>query len=264
MRVRQSTLKTFGDCAWQFYYESVLQLPPQKNGSLTVLGSVWHFAIQVYEEYGGNLGLALRTFDYYWDNPDGLGLSIDFYHNRTSHEGLRKRGKDMLRRYHELQPWKSGQLIGTEIHFVVPIGDHELEGTIDKVWARPRNKTLEIVDYKTGAKVPEKLRFNLQFTAYAYATMKKEFWGQVPGFTDGYERYKDYKRQGWWFHARNNKKYSAGYREDKDYKRLLVAVNQMSNCVESNSFPLTVAGDACGYCPYEDICGSEVDSPVGG
>ena len=266
MRVRQSTLKSFGDCAKQYFYEQILLLPPENVGSLTALGTVWHFAIQVYEEYK-DLDLAIRTFNYYWDNKEAmasLNTRIDYYHTRTTHESLRKRGIEMLVRFHELQPWKSGQLVGTEIHFVVPLGDHELEGTIDKVWARPQKRTLEIVDFKTGAKVPEKLRYNLQFTAYAYATMRPEFWTQVPGFEDGYDRFAKYKRQGWWFHARNSKKFNAGFRDEHDYRRLLLAVNEMDKCIETESYPLTIEGSACAWCPYEDKCGSEVDNPVEG
>ena len=260
MRVRQSNLKTFGDCARQMYYLDVLGLEGQKVGSLTVLGSVWHFAMEVYETYGGNLDLAEKTFNYYWDNPEGLDLHIDFYHRRTTHEGLRTRGLAMLQQYDNLIPWKTGQNVGSEIHFIVPIGDHELEGTIDKLWARKgKNATLEVVDFKTAAKVPEKLQFNLQFTAYAYATTTKEFWSYVPGFEDGHLRFRNYKRQGWWWHARNAKKYNAGYREEKDYKRLLLAIDSMAECIEKDVYPLTIDGSACAYCPYEEtVCGSEV------
>jgi len=260
MRVSPSRLKVFGDCSRQFYYQHILKMPQGEVGSLTVLGSVWHFAVQVYEEYGQNLELGLKTFDYYWDNPEKLdrGQKIDFYHPRTTHEGLRDRGHKMLVQYHEMLPWKSGTNIGSEVVFLVPIGDHELSGIIDKLWVRPRNKTLEIIDFKTGAKVPEKLRYNLQFTSYAYATTTEEFWQQVPGYEDGHERFKSYRRQGWWYHARNSKKFNAGFREEKDYRRLLLAVESMEKCIDADAFPLTVEGAACAYCPYEEICGTEV------
>lgn len=261
MRVRQSDLKLFGDCAMQYYYSRILGLQAEKVGSLTVLGSVWHFAMEVYETYGGNLDLAIRTFDYYWDNPTELGLRLDFYHPRTTHEGLRDRGHHMLEQYHDLVPWKTGTHLGSEIHFVVPLGDHELEGTIDKLWARRgRVNTIEIIDFKTAAKVPERLQFNLQFTAYAYATTRPEFWQFVPGHEDdGYAKYASFKRQGWWWHARNSKKYNAGYRSDHDYNRLLLAVNQMDRAIKSEVFPLTIEGSACAYCPFEEKeCGSEV------
>lgn len=262
MKVSPSRLGLFGDCAMRYYYEKVLKLPGDKVGSLTVLGSVFHFAMEVYETYGGNLDLAIKTFDYYWDHPEKLdrGQPIDFYHPQTTHEGLRQRGHRMLEQYHDLVPWKTGEHLGSEIHFIVPIGDHQLEGIIDKLWARRgRQKTLEVIDFKTGAKVPEKLRHNLQFTAYAYATTTPEFWSYVPGHENDYEKYASFKRQGWWWHARNSKKYNAGMREERDYKRLLYAIEQMDKALTTNVFPLTIEGAACAYCPYEEkVCGSEV------
>lgn len=261
MLVRQSQLKAFGDCAMQYRYSFVLGLGGESVGSLTVLGSVWHYAVDVYETYGHDLKLAKKTFVHYWNNPGLLGLKVDFWHRRTTFMGLQKRGLDMLDRYHELSPWKTGDRVGSEINFTVPIGDHELTGTIDKVYARPGQKKLSVVDFKTGSHVPEALKFNLQFTAYCYATTRPEFWEQVPGFEDGYERYAYYSRDGWWYHARNNKMFNAGYRSDADYKRLEWAIVQMAAAIDNDVYPLTISGTTCGYCPHIDICGTEVDEP---
>lgn len=262
MKVRQSNLKQFGTCARQFYYSQILQLEPEKVGSLTVLGTVWHYAVDTLETYR-DLDLAIRTFRHYWSNPELLGETIDYWHRQTTFHGLEKRGVSMLRRYHELSPWHGGILLGTEIHFEVPLGRHTLEGTIDKLYARPQVKGLDCIDFKTGSAVPEKLRANLQFTSYTYATTRPEFWAYVPGHEGEYERFKDYKRQGWWYHARNNKMFNAGYRGNLDYQRLLLAVNAMEEAIENNIFPLDISGVSCGYCPFfEEICGSEVENPT--
>ena len=170
MKVRQSSLKQFGNCARSYYYSHILGLGQSQSGSLTVLGTVWHYAVDVYENYDHDLDLAKRTFVHYWENPDQLGERIDFWHRGTTHKGLRKRGLAMLDSYHELAPWRKGKLLGTEIRFEVPIGDHILQGTIDKLWYRPGQKKIEVIDFKTGSVVPEKLRYNIQFTAYCYAT----------------------------------------------------------------------------------------------
>lgn len=264
MKVRQSSLKQFGVCARQYYYSQILELGGDQSGSLTVLGSVFHYAVDVYENYGYDIELAKKTFIWYWDHPELLGLKIDFWHTRTTKQGLRKRALMMLERYHELKPWAEGKLIGTEITFTVPIGDHELTGTIDKLWYRPGQKKVEVIDFKTGAYVPKKLRYNIQFTAYCYATERPEFWEQLPNeeYVDGYERFKNFKRQGWWYHARNNKMFNAGLRGAADYQRLRLAIEEMNNAVEANVFPLDYSGENCGWCAYADeICGSEVDDP---
>jgi len=261
VRVRQSSLKLFGDCARQYYYSRVLNLGDELSGSLTVLGTVFHYAVEVYENYGYNLELAKSTFDYYWRCPEQLGERIDFWHRRSTYDNLRKRAHTMLERYHALSPWKKGKLVGTEVHFIVPLGDHELEGTIDKLFMRPGIKVLEIIDFKTSAKVPEKLSQNVQFSAYCYATERPEFWDNVTGFS--YDQFIDWKRQGWWFHARNGKMFNAGYRTEEHYKRLLLAVNAMDEAIKKEVFPLTISGESCGYCPFADgVCGSEVSNPT--
>ncbi len=262
MKVRQSDLKTFGECGRRYYYSRILGLGGDKSGSLTVMGTVWHFAVDVYENYDYDLDLAKRTFVHYWENPKALGERIDFWHRSTTHEGLRKRGLSMLERYHELAPWRQGRRLGSEIHFEVPIGNHVLEGTIDKLWARPGKKRLEIVDFKTGAAVPEKLRHNIQFTAYCYATERPEFWQYVPGHEDGFQEFAGWQRGGWWYHARNNKMFNAGNREAADYKKLALAVEEMDNAVQANVFPLDIKGESCGYCAFaEGTCGSEMKDP---
>lgn len=263
MQVSPSGLARFGTCARQYYYEVVLGLGKEERGSLTVLGTVWHYAIEVYENYGYDLDLAKRTFAYYWDHPDQLGERIDFWHRQTSREGLLKRGLSMLEQYHELKPWTEGKLIGTEIRFKVPLGDHVLKGFIDKLFARPGQRKLEIIDFKTGSYVPEKLRQNLQFTSYCYATMRPEFWVDIPGFEDGHVKFEGWKRNGWWYHARNNKMFNAGFRGEVDYKRLLLAATEMDRAITANVFPLDISGASCGYCPFvEKICGSEMLDPV--
>lgn len=261
MFVRQSRLKQFASCPRQYYYSHIAKLGEDASGSLTVLGTVWHYAVDVYETYGHNLALAVKTFIHYWDHPEELGETIDFWHRRTTKDGLRKRGVAMLERYHELRPWAEGRLIGTEIYFEVPLGDHVLAGTIDKVWQRPGQKAIEVIDFKTGAYVPEKLKFNVQFTAYCYATERSEFWENVPGFEDGHDRFDGWKRGGYWFHARNTKMFNAGWRTEQDYKRLLLMADEMERSIEHSIFPLDYSGQSCGYCPFVEICGQEVDDP---
>ncbi|KKK54757.1 hypothetical protein LCGC14_3081500 [marine sediment metagenome] len=51
MQVSASKIKVFGDCANQFKYQHVLKLPGQQWGALTVIGTVFHYAVEVYELY---------------------------------------------------------------------------------------------------------------------------------------------------------------------------------------------------------------------
>lgn len=262
MRVSQTVIRQFGGCPRQYYYSEILGLGEEASGSLAVFGTVFHYSLDVYETYGRDLDLAQRTFEHFWTHPGELGEHIDFWHKGSTFLTLLKRGQDMLEKFAELEPWR-GQLVGTEVHFEVPLGDHTLAGTIDKLWVRPGSKRLDIVDFKTGAFVPEKLRYHLQFTAYCYATLRPEFWEALPGFEDGLARFARFDRDGWWYQARNNKMWAAGVREVVDYKRLYLAVETMDQTIKAGVFPLDANGENCGYCPFvETVCGSEMPNPV--
>ena len=252
MRVRQSDLKLFGDCAMQYKLAKVERRGEQRVGSLTVLGTVFHYAAEVYDLYQ-DLELAKASFDKYWSVPEMLGETIDFWHRRTTYDTLRKRGLSMLESYAQLAGYK--ELVEAEAHFIVPIGDHELEGTIDRLYVRPGQQKVEIVDLKTAASVPEKLGYNIQFTAYCYATTQKEFWEQIER-PEMFDQVKDWNRGGQWYHARTGKIWNAGNRDQQAYNRLRMAVEQMAAAVEADVYPLTISGEACGYCPFvEGICG---------
>ena len=242
MQVSPSRLRVFGECANQYKYQYILELEGQQYGAYTTLGTVFHYTLEVYELYGHDIDLAIRTFDYYWDHPEDLNARIDFYPTRTSHEGLREKAHIMLERYHDLTPWKGGQLVGTEIRFEVPLGSHIIRGVIDKLFYRPSVNELQIIDFKTGNYIPQKLRHDLQFTSYLYATTRPEFWQQVPNWEHFWPIALEDKRIGQWYHARNGKMYNAGFRNDFDYKRLRLAVDQMEEAIELNVFPLTIAG----------------------
>lgn len=259
MDTRQSLLKQFANCPRQFYYSHVLGLGRGEVGSLTVLGSVWHYALDVYETLGGDLETALKTFNYYWSKPWELGLHIDYYHRGSDHEKLRKRGVAMLVRYDELAPYE-GEVVGTELYFTVQVGKHRLSGTIDKLLAHPGLRALEVVDYKTAAFVPEKLKFSLQFTAYCLATELPEFWESI-GRPEDFYKYAGWRRQGQWFHARNTRVYNAGTRNAIDYQRLVLMMDEMERAIEQNIFMPDYSGESCGFCPFTERCGTEVEDP---
>lgn len=258
MQVSPSRLRTFGNCANQYKYKYVLQLGGDQVGALTVAGSVIHYALEVHDQFGQNLQQALDTFDYYWNNPKELGETIDYYPPRVNHESIRSNAHEMIRRYHDSVPWKKGKLIGTEIRFEVPLGRHTLRGIIDRLDLRANR--LEIIDHKTGSYIPKNLRHDLQFTSYLYATTQPEFWEQVPGDYAGFwEEAETLPRFGIWHDVRNNKTVHAGERTVADYHRLELAVNQMEAALEADVYPLSISGDACGWCAWSEICGTEIE-----
>lgn len=257
MEISASQLNTFGDCARRWYYTKVLGLDEGPVGALTVFGSVIHYCLDVYETYSYDLDLALKTFRHYWRNPDQLNLKVDYFEQRVTWNALNQRGQDMLSRYAEMRPWRLGTLLGNEVYFEVPLGEHNLRGSIDRLYVHPGKKTVEVMDFKTGARVPNKLRYNLQFTAYLYATTRPELWEMLDIDPTLYQ---DHRREGYWYHARNGKMYKVGARTELDYKRLQLAADQMAAAHKAEVYPLTISGVSCEWCPFfEEVCGSEIE-----
>lgn len=108
-----------------------------------------------------------------------------------------------------------------------------------------------------------RLRQNLQFTAYAYATTRPEFWMGYRG-EDGFgkerglalhKQMEDWGRRGTWINLRQFKFQDAGWRGPIDYGRFVLAVEQFAAMVKADVFPLTINGEVCKYCDYRDVCG---------
>lgn len=114
-----------------------------------------------------------------------------------------------------------------------------------------------------------RLRQNLQFTAYLYATTCREFWTGNRG-EDGfgeergaamYEQMKDWGRRGTWINLRQFKFQDAGWRGPIDYGRFALAVEQFAAMVKADVFPLTINGEVCRYCDYRAVCGGTGIAP---
>lgn len=140
---------------------------------------------------------------------------------------------------------------------------HYLAGSIDRLkggmWRRLI--TLFIEDFKTGKEYVN-LRYNLQFSGYALASLQREFWvgcrGET-GFGDRgeqlYERFTNAGRRGTWINLRSLKFQDAGWRGPVDYARFTLAIEQMHASIKADIFPLSITGAVCRWCDYRSICG---------
>jgi RecB family exonuclease len=228
-----------------------------RQSAAASFGTVVHFALQTYYLNARDLDLAKQTFDYYWNHPEGLGCAPEYYLPRTSWSNYRALGLDMLARYHENESWFDAEVIGLEVPFTLPIGDHELTGTIDMLRITHDKKgrqVLDVADFKTGKK-PYFLRYNVQFTAYIWATLQDSFWESIPNGAEWQLRVFGLPRRGTWINLKDMEEIDAGEREDTDFHRLLKTVNALAESVGSSIFVPTLSGDACAYCDFWKECG---------
>lgn len=264
MRVRQSDLKTWARCPLQYKYQHIDHLPREQSGALT-FGTIIHDCVLYMETHQDPVG-AIARFYTHWMEPELLDpeLTIDYYVSGTSWKKYAAEGERILRDWWQIIQWESDVVLGREYTFDVPVGDgHVLHGTIDKLAlrydAKLDSQVVLISDYKTNAKDPTYgwLADDLQFTAYAYATTRPEFWANLPDGEQLFEHVSDLPRQGEWVALKGPKRLDAGLRNETHYNRLIYAINAMCDSVSMRIFVPNISGESCRYCDYRKNCGLE-------
>lgn len=296
--VRQSDLSAWSRCNLQkHYYDEANANPdaPQpRTLSATVYGTVVHYVLllmeQMHHEGAENvLETALSTFEKYW-RPENLtqvpgAAPIDEWLPRQTYGGLRARGQVAITDYYNLLVKSSSRLLALEYQFAVPVDVrgrvHTLTGTIDRLsidkhYTKPY---LAIEDFKTG-KQPTWLRYNMQGTAYAYASTRPEFWlgwpdsgmGELATFPEetveslqaSFASY-DYdlmpgertlaSRRFRWINLQEMKFADGGWRTERDYARLQLAIDAYVRANEAGIYSVNTTGEVCRYCPFRTVCG---------
>lgn len=206
-------------------------------------------------------------FKEFWDEPERLGVKPDYWPRYTTFGSLREKGVEILQSYHDKNKWENRTVIASELRFLVPFGEHQLQGEVDHIELKKAGngrKTLRIVDFKTNSKAPSAftLRFDIQFTTYIFASLAREFWvgngADYPGVPDGerwYEELKNVPRRGVWSHLMTMKDIDAGPRDDGDFMRLYRVAKEIEKAVEHDVYVPSISADACLWCDYTEKCG---------
>lgn len=266
MQVRQSDLKTWQKCPLMYRWQHIDHLPRLQSGSL-IFGSILHDCV-LYLETTSDFDGTIERFKRFWLNPELLDAEyrVDYYVKGTNWRKFLEKGEYVLGKWWDLIQWDSALVLAREYEFDVPVGDgHVLHGTIDKLEVRYRAATDEwvllISDYKTNNKVPTYgyLEEDLQFTAYAHATLQEEFWrGLFPDPELGLalmRKYADYPRYGEWVQLTDSKRMDAGIRTQRHYNRFEMAVNAMCESIAMRIFVPNISGESCRYCEFRNQCG---------
>lgn len=267
MDVRQSDLKTWMRCPLQYRWMHIDKLPREVGGS-SVFGSVIHDCV-LHMETSGDLNAAIRRFEKAWMDPTILDPEyvIDYFERGRSWRKFAVLGPKILSDWWSIIQWDTDLTLAREYTFDVPIGaGHRLTGTIDVVKVRYRadidQYVLLISDYKTNAKTPtyDYLDEDLQFSAYAYASLQEEFWLGLFPHDPAHARklmsqYQDLPRYGEWVQLQGPKRMDAGPRTERHFNRLVMAVNALCESVAMRIFVPTISGEACRFCEYRSQCG---------
>lgn len=270
MILRQSTIKTFSECALKYRFEHVDKAPREQSSALT-WGSVMHESILRLETWHDHmsaadaLAAAQQWFKEAWADPAAIDpeYAIDYMMPRTSWKKYLDEGLKILEKWWGIYQWDTDVVLAREYQFTVPVEgtDHHLTGTIDRLAlryvARLDENAVLIQDYKSSRKVPtyQYLQHDLQFTAYSYATTRPEFWVGLPNGENLYKQLQGNPRMGEWVHLRAPKRMDAGERTDMHYARLRYAVNAVADSIALGVFVPNIGGESCAFCDFRKSCG---------
>lgn len=162
-----SRLSTFENCRRQFRYRYVDQIPVETQGIEAFMGKLVHAIAEKLNLVTAagqvpSLPAVLKRYEALWEE------TFDPETTRIVREGMEPehyrqtgaRCTENLYRGH--YPFDDGESIGIEEKVNVdldPDGRYRLRGVIDRVVRKP-DGTIEIHDYKTGARVPSQARID--------------------------------------------------------------------------------------------------------
>jgi PD-(D/E)XK nuclease superfamily len=254
-------------CPLAAHYRYHEGLPRRLSGK-ALFGSTIHSALELFNTTG-DYERTVEKFKHDWANPIS---EPDYWPRGSNYADLRKRGLEILEKVKNHYRFQDRRVIGCEIPFLVPYGDHELTGFVDLVETQRSGtgkEVLKIVDYKTNAKDPWKneLALDVQFTVYHYAVSQKEFWvgakgnPDFPGVPNGEWLWETLAqavpKRCIWFSLWSGKQLDAGPRTDADYQRLYRVCDEIQRATEAEIFVPKV-GEACNWCDFTEQCAMEI------
>lgn len=259
------------DCPLRAKYRYEDQLPTRQSAKAS-FGTICHKSLEYYFQSHGDYDGTVERFRSLWDRPERLGVKPDYWPPGTDWVRLRNKGIEIIDRLHNQQPFRNWTVIGTEIAFLVPFGEHELTGFVDLV-VTERSGTgteiLKIIDFKTNSKDPTKseLALNPQFTTYAYALRQREAWTGIegnpnfPGIENGDWLWetagKLLPHRSIWYSLWNGKELDAGPRDETDFGRLYRVCDQIAHAIDSQIYVPKI-GESCTFCDFVEPCAMDI------
>lgn len=286
--ISYSRLASWARCPLESYYEARAKLDPElpqpKQLSITAYGTVIHAALQqmqtdMHEGRPQPLERAVKMFEHYW-HPSNIGAicpPVEDWLPRQTYGGLLERGRIALRDMYALLRKEDSYLLGLEYPFELPMQiegrTHTMRGFIDRLTIRKQSGKpyISLDDFKAG-KQHTWLRYNMQGTTYAWASLQPQFWEAFS--SDVVERLEEsFDSHGYrlhlgspgdkplasrrfrWVNVKDIKFVDGGWRNERDYARLYLAVDAYVRANEAGVYAPTMTGEVCRHCAFRETCG---------
>jgi hypothetical protein len=258
-------------CPLAAHYKYDLALPTRLNAKAE-FGKCIHHALQVYNDTD-DFDKARSAFLIGW-----AGADPDYWPRGMNFTTLRSQGLEILTHVKESLRFTHRTVLGTEVEFLIPFGEHELYGFVDLLELQRSGtgrELLRIVDYKTNSRLPTRtaLALDPQFTTYAAAVSRQEFWtgipgnNQFPGLPNGEWLWATVgsiaTKRCIWYALSAQKELDAGPRTTKDFERLYRVCCEIDQSIKAGVH-VPMIGEACTTCDYVEPCALEIPVALAG
>ncbi len=154
-----------------------------------------------------------------------------------------RQGREVLARFYYSNVSDFRLPVAVEERFELDMKGFVLSGVIDRVDRNP-DGAYEIIDYKTGRRLPElsRLREDLQLPIYQLAC--RHVWGVIPSKLTFY----------YLFH---NQRYSTRPYDEGGLARVVERLEGVASSISKGGFPAT-PNRLCPWCSFADICPERV------
>jgi RecB family exonuclease len=167
----------------------------------------------------------------------------DWYKDNFDKESYRKKGYDILKEFHQLVIADTPAVMFLEKGFSFKINDYVIKGTMDRIDLLP-DKTLEIIDYKTGSAKDLGSIEKDQLLIYQLAARQifKESVGKLT------------------FYYLNENSPVSFLGTEKELKKQEEKIIKLITAIQQKKFNPMPDAHTCKYCDFNNICEHRVIS----
>jgi len=247
MRISYSSLENFKQCPLKYKLSNIDKIKEPKSKE-AIFGTYIHKVLKWFYQKDPNfptLDLLLKYYRDYWpQKTEGFEWKDSEEEKSYFKEGIR-----MLEEFYNKNIPHEISILDLETRFEVvidenpdkPNGKHILTGVIDRIDKLP-DGTLEIIDYKTGKRMPSQRALDKNNQLSLYAIGLKSRWPRV--------KIKDLKLS--LYFLKFNEKINTT-RTDKDLEEAKNKIVNLIHKIEKSNFE-PHSSVLCGWCGYRNIC----------